>query len=107
MSWIILGLVFLVVTYLSLKGTVLEEYSGKDKVDEYHVPMWVLLILGLLYIIPIFGIIGFIAYNIVFLIFALRKPAKYYNRIILRLSGKNILHRILGGVIYFLTKEIQ
>ena len=106
MSWIILGLVFLVVTYLSLKGTIIEEYSGRNYVGEYHIPIWVLLVLGLLYIVPVFGIILFIAYNIVFLIYAMRKPSKWDNRYILKLSSKNVLHKILAGVIHFLTKGI-
>ena len=106
MIWIILGLVFLVVTYLSLKGTVIEEYSGRDKVDEYHIPVWVLLMLGLLYIVPTLGIVIFVAYNITFLIFACRKPNVWDDKYILKLSNKNILHKILRGVINFLTKSI-
>lgn len=106
MSWIILGLVFLVVTYLSLKGTIIEEYAGRGYVGEYHVPIWVLLVLGLLYIVPLFGIIMFIAYNIAFLIHALWKPKKCSDRYILKLSNKNVLHKILTSVIHFLTKGI-
>lgn len=106
MSWIILGLVFLVVTYLLLKGTVIEEYNDKKYIDEYHLPRYVLLILGVLYIIPVLGIVVFIIYNIVFLVYATRKPKYYENRFILKLSDKNILHKILAGVIHFLTKGI-
>ena len=106
MVWIILGLVFLVVTYLSLKGTVIEEYEGRNYVGECHVPIWVLLVLGLLYIVPVFGIILFIAYNITFLIHAMWEPKKWNNRQILKLSNKNVLHKILTSVIHFLTKDI-
>ncbi len=106
MGWIILGLVFLVVTYLSLKGTVIEEYSGRDKVDEHHIPMGVLLVAGFLYIIPIMGIIVFIAYNIVFIAYATKKPHRCWSRTILKLSDKNRLHRILSSVINFLSKDI-
>ena len=102
MVWIILGLVFLVVTYLSLKGTVIEEYEGRNYVGECHVPIWVLLVLGLLYIVPVFGIILFIAYNITFLIHAMWKPKKWSNRQILKLSN----NKILTSVIHFLTKDI-
>ena len=106
MGWIILGLVFLVVTYWSLKGTIFEAYSGRNKVDEYHVPVWFLLLLGLFYIVPIFGIVLFIAYNIAFLVFAIRKPSKWDCKVILKLSSKNILHRILGAIVHFLNREI-
>lgn len=106
MIWIILGLVFLVVTYLSLKGTIIEVYNGKNKIDEYYIPVWVLLVLGLFYIIPVFSIIVFIVYLIIFLMGAIRKPDYWDDRIIFRLSSKNILHRILRIVIHFLTKHI-
>lgn len=106
MVWIILGLVFLVVTYFSLKGTVIEEYAGRSYVGEEHVPLWMLLVAGLIYMIPIFGIIVFIAYNIMFFIHAAWEPKRYCDRLIFKLSDKNILHRILKNIIHFLTKDI-
>lgn len=106
MIWIILGLVFLAVTYLSLKGTVIEEYAGRDYVGEEHVPLWMLLMAGLIYMIPIFGIIVFIAYNIMFFVHAAWKPKRYCGRLVFKLSDKNILHKILKWFINFLTKEI-
>lgn len=106
MIWIILGLVFLVVTYWSLKGTVIEEYAGRNYVGEEHVPLWMLLVAGLIYMIPIFGIIVFIAYNIMFFVHAAWKPKRYCNRLIFKLSDKNILHKILKWFINFLTKDI-
>lgn len=106
MDWIILGLGFLVVTYLSLKGTVLEKYDGKNYAGKCPIPVWVLLVLGLLYIIPSIGVMFFIGYHIIFCICAIRKPDKHEQRYLLRLSKKNILHRILGAIIYFLNKEI-
>lgn len=106
MVWIILGLVFLVVTYLSLKGTIIEKYAGKNYVGERHVSLWMLLVTGLIYMIPVFGIIFFIAYNIMFFIHAAWEPKRYCNRLIFKLSDKNILHRILKSIIHFLTKSI-
>lgn len=106
MIWIILGLVFLAVTYLSLKGTVIEEYAGNNYIGEEHVSVWMLLVAGLIYMIPVFGIIVFIAYNIMFFIHAAWGPKRYRNRLIFKLSDKNILHRILKSIIHFLTKSI-
>lgn len=106
MIWIILGLVFLVVTYLSFKGTIIEEYDGKNYVGEVHIPMWMLLVTGLIYMMPFFGIIVFIAYNIMFFVHAAWEPKRYCNRLIFKLSDKNILHKILSSVINFLTKDI-
>ena len=106
MVWIILGLVFLVVTYLSLKGTIIEEYAGKNYIGEVYIPVWMLLVTGLIYMIPVFGIIVFIAYNIMFFIHAAWGPKRYCNRLIFKLSDKNIFHKILSSVINFLTKSI-
>lgn len=106
MIWIILGLVFLVVTYWSLKDTIIEEYAGRNYVGEVHIPVWMLLVAGLIYMIPIFGIIVFIAYNIMFFVHAAWKPKRYCDRLIFKLSDKNILHRILKSIIHFLTKSI-
>lgn len=106
MGWIVLGLVFLVVTYLSLKGTIIEEYAGRNYVGESHVSLWMLLVAGLIYMIPIFGIIVFIAYNIMFFVHVAWKPRRYCNRLIFKLSDKNILHKILKWFINFLTKDI-
>ena len=106
MEWIILGIVFLVLTYWSLKDTVLEDYNGLLKTEEYHVPVWGLLILSPLYIIPIFGIISFIVYIVVFIVYASMEPEKYEYTTVLRLSNKNMLHRILRAIGRVLNKPI-
>ena len=106
MGWIILGIVFLVLTYWSLKGTVLEDYSGLLKIEEYHVPVWVLLTLSPLYVVPILGIISFIVYIVVFIVYASMEPKKYEYITVLRLSNKNMLHRILRTIGRVLNKPI-
>lgn len=106
MGWIILGIVFLVLTYWSLKDTVLEDYNSLLKTEEYHVPVWVLLILSLLYVVPIFGIISFIVYIVVFIVYASMEPEKYEYTTVLRLSNKNMLHRILRTIGRVLNKPI-
>lgn len=106
MGWIILGVVLLVLTYWSLKDTVLEDYNGLLKTEEYHVPVRVLLILGLLYIIPILGIISFIVYIVAFIVYASMEPERYEYTTVLRLSSKNMLHRILRAIGRVLNKTI-
>lgn len=106
MEWIILGIVFLVVTIWSLKGTTFAEYHYKNRVDEHHIPVWMLIIAFVVYCIPIIGIMAFIAYHIWFFILANRKPHQEYKYLILELSKENVLHRILGAVVHYLTREI-
>lgn len=106
MGWIILGIVFLVLTYWSLRDTVLEDYNGLLKTEEYHVPVWVLLTLSPLYVVPIFGIISFIVYIVAFIVYASMEPEKYKYTTVLRLSNKNMLHRILRTIGRVLNKPI-
>lgn len=106
MIWIILGLVFLAVTYLSLKGTIIEEYFDEDLKDKYCVPIWLLIVLGLLYTLPIVGIIFFIIYIIIFCVCTTWKPKMGHDRLIFKTSDKNVLHRILKSITHFLTKNI-
>lgn len=106
MGWIILGIVFLVVTIWSLRGTTFAEYHCKNRVDEHHVAVWMLIIAFIIYCIPIIGIMAFITYHIWFSILVSRKPHNSYEYFIIELSKKNVLHRILGTVVCYLTKEV-
>lgn len=60
----------------------------------------------IIYCIPIIGIMAFIAYHIWFFILASRKPHHSYEYLIIELSKENVLHRILGTVACYLTKEV-
>ena len=106
MIWIILGIVFLVMTIWSLRGITIAEYHYKNRVDEYHVPVWILLIAFVIYCIPIMGILAFISYHIWFFALVSRKPHNDYEYWIIELSSKNTLHRILGAVVSVLNKTI-
>jgi hypothetical protein len=106
MGWIILGIVFLVVTIWSLRGTTFAEYHYQNRVDEHHVAVWMLIIAFIIYCIPIIGIMAFIAYHIWFSILASRKPHHSYEYLIIELSKENVLHRILGTIACYLTKEV-
>lgn len=68
--------------------------------------VWMLIIAFIIYCIPITGIMAFIAYHIWFFILASRKPHHSYEYLIIELSKENVLHRILGTVACYLTKEV-
>lgn len=82
------------------------EYHYQNRVDEHHVAVWMLIIAFIIYCIPIIGIMAFIAYHIWFFILASRKPHHRYEYLIIELSKENVLHRILGTVACYLTKEV-
>ena len=106
MGWIILGIIFFVITVWSLKGAVITKYFDKNRVDEYHGTMWVLLIACFIYCFPILNILVFVLYNVWFFLCVCRKPGYYGTYFIISLSQKNILHKILDATIRFLTKEL-
>ena len=106
MGWIISGIAFLVMTIWSLRGTTFAEYHYQNKVGEHHVAVWMLIIAFIIYCIPIIGIMAFIAYHVWFLILASRKPHYSHEYLIIELSKENVLHRILGTVACYLTKEV-
>ena len=107
MGWIILGIVFLVVTIWSLRDTTFVEYYHENAVDEHHATVWMMIIAFIIYCIPIIGIMAFIAYNIWFFILASRKPKhNRYEYLIIELSKENVLHRIFKIVANCLTKEV-
>lgn len=107
MSWLVLSVILIVITYLSWRGTVITVYNDTNKVDEVKVPLYVGIIMIILYLIPIFNIMLFLGYNIWFAYCALRKPKRGYEDYgILELNDKNIFHRIFKKVVGFLTKPI-
>lgn len=107
MSWLVLSVILTVITYLSWRGTVIAVYNNINKVDEEEVPLYIGIIIVVLYFIPFLNIILFLGYNIWFACSALRKPKRCYDEYcILELNDKNVFHRIFKKVFKFLTKPI-
>ena len=109
MIWIIVGIVLLAVTFWSLKGTTFAEYHNKNRVDEFHAPVWMLVIAFVIYCIPYAGFTLFIPYSIWFLVLAARKPhyrSLVKDYIIIELSDKNALHRMIISIGKLLTRTI-
>lgn len=106
MMWILLGIIFFVITLWSLKGASVVEYHYECKNREYA-PVWFLIIALILYCIPIIGIITFILYNIVFFVLARRKPHNNPSYVLIELSDKNLLHKILNTIIQLLDTIIH
>ena len=110
MSCLILGIVFIVITYLSWRGTVIAVYHYNNRVDEAEVPLWFAIIIAIFYLLPVWNVMMFIAYNIFFAFLASRKVSRNKPFVtdywVIELNDKNIFHRIFKKVIGFLTKPI-
>ena len=116
MIWIILGIIFFIVTMWSLKGTTFVYYERQRvgvyyqniAVKEQRVPIWVLIVIFLIYCVPGINLLAFIIYSIWFFILAARNPGKYHGHEfwIIGLSSKNTLHKIVKTIGNFLMKPI-
>lgn len=111
MIWIIVGVIFFIVTIWSLKGTTFVKYNDEKRVAEFHAPIWTLIIAFIGYCIPYISPLLFITYSIWFLTLVARKSIYEYDNlfteyIIIELSEKNALHRVLISIGKFLIRTI-
>lgn len=109
MIWIIVGVIFFIVTIWSLKGTTFVKYNDEKRVAEFHAPIWTLIIAFIGYCIPYISPLLFITYSIWFLTLVARKSIYddlFTEYIIIELSEKNALHRVLISIGKFLIRTI-
>lgn len=111
MIWIIVGVIFFIVTIWSLKGTTFVKYNDEKRVSEFHAPIGILIIAFIGYCIPYISPLLFITYSIWFLTLVARKSIYEYDNlfteyIIIELSEKNALHRVLISIGKFLIRTI-
>lgn len=108
MSWVVLSIVFLLITIWMLRGTTFVSYCGKHEQGSFYMPMWGLFLLYLLYLIPYCGVIFFIVWVIWFYIWSFAKPhGSHSEYILITLSEENKLHKILRAIHNFVTKPIK
>lgn len=91
-----------------LRGATFVFYIGRDKRYEFYMPVWVLLIMYLLFLIPYIGVLFFIIWVVKFCICSFTKPHdSYYEYTLITLSEKNKLHRMFKAIYNFITKPIK
>lgn len=108
-DYIKLGVVFFIVTIWSLKGTTFYYYArGEGTCKQYRTPIWMILVLGLIYSFPVINIIVFIAYVVLLIAYSLVNPADryYYDVYCVRFSPKNVLYKAAVYLLKILTKTI-
>ena len=109
MIWVIVGVIFFIVTIWSLKSTTFVKYNDEKRVAEFHAPIWTLIIAFIGYCIPYISPLLFITYSIWFLTLVARKSIYddlFTEYIIIELSEKNALHRVLISIGKFLIRTI-
>lgn len=108
MTWVILSIVFLLVTLWLLKGTTFYSYYGKRIESEWNMPLWAVLLLWLAFMIPYVGPIFFILWVLWFIIWSNIKPHGFSAEyILIGLDNKNILHRVIKKFVNLINKPIK
>ena len=108
MTWVILSIVFLLVTLWLLKGTTFYSYFGEYEHSEWNMPLWAVLLMWLFFMIPYFGVILFIFWIIWFIIWSNVKPHGRSNEyILIGLDDKNLLHKAIKKFVSLINKPIK
>lgn len=107
MNWLILGLVLFFITFVMLRGTIVEVWDGLDKSKVYVSTVWNIIVVFLICLIPILNIVLFILFFIWYCVCFNREP-KYgeWDRVIIVYNEKKLAHKVLKGVSTFLNKTI-
>ena len=112
MWWIIIAVIFILITVYILKDTHVEiiKTGCRNKLlEEYDLklPIWALLLIVLVYLIPIVNIMVFIAFSVCYIIHTVGDLVDYGDKIyVFSLNGNNWVTKSLLAIKEILNKKI-
>lgn len=113
MWWIIIAVVFILITIYLLKDTHVEVYYERGYrtklLEEYdlELPIWALLFIVLVYLIPLINIAVFISFLVYYIVHVVRNPEGCYGEIrVFSLNGNNWVTKSLLAIKEILNKKI-
>ena len=108
MFWIILGIFFTIIIVGILKDTHCVCYDGLEVDEEFdiEIPIWALIILLLLELIPFFNIVLFIVFITWYSIKSCGKPDRYVDKCLFSLRGETYVGKVLVIVKNFLNIKV-
>lgn len=111
--WWIISIIFILVTICVLKDTHIKVYYNyyykKECAYEYDykLPIWALLLIVLIYLIPIVNIVVFISFSICYIIHTVGDLVDYGDKIyVLSLNGNNWVTKSLLAIKEILNKKL-
>lgn len=111
--WWIIGIIFILITICVLKDTHIKVYYNyyykKECAYEYDykLPIWALLLIVLIYLIPIVNIVVFISFSVCYIIHTVGDLVDYGDKIyVLSLNGNNWVTKSLLAIKGILNKKL-
>lgn len=112
MWWIIIAIIFILITICVLKDTHVKVYDSDyyAKLQEEYdlkLPVWALLLIVLVYLIPIVNIIAFVAFLVFYIVHAVWDPKDCEDKThVFSLNGNNWVTKSLLAIKEILNKKI-
>ena len=108
MFWIIIGIFLTIIIVGILKDTHCVCYDGLEVEEEFDIkiPMWVLIILLLLELIPSFNIMLFVVFIIVYIVKSCGKPEIWDEKCLFSLRGETYVGKVLVIIKNFLNIKV-
>ena len=111
--WWIISIIFILVTICVLKDTHIKVYYNYYYKNEcayeydYKLPIWALLLIVLIYLIPVVNIVVFISFSICYIIHTVGDLVDYGDKIyVLSLNGNNWVTKSLLAIKEILNKKL-
>ena len=108
MFWIIIGIFLTIIIVGILKDTHCVCYNGLEVDEEFDIkiPMWLLIIILLIDLIPFYNIVLFIAFIIWYIVKSCGKPDMFDEKCLLSLRGETYVGKVLIIIKNFLNIKV-
>lgn len=104
-SLLIKAIIYLLLTICLFKGVTIGEYYGTRLQQKHPIQIWMIFIAGLMYLLPILGLMGFCSVCILFTLFSCREHEHGYHTYI-EVPEPNIVQKICISIGKFFIKEL-
>ena len=108
MIWIIIGIILTIIIVGILKDTHVRCYNGLRAIEEVDLtmPLWMLVVIFILELIPFLNIVLFIAFVIWYIIKSNGEPDRYEDKCIFSLRGETYVGQVLVIIKNFLNIKV-
>jgi hypothetical protein len=108
MIWSLIGIFLTIIIVGILKDTHCVCYDGLKAEEEFDIkiPLWLLIIILLIELIPFFNIVLFIAFIIWYIVKSCGEPDRFYDKCLFSLRGETYVGQVLVIIKNFLNIKV-